>query len=156
MSAWRGSRGQGLAGHFGPLELAILDVMWSSGLSGSSDGMDVSACARRLDGGQAYTTVKTVMERLVVKELLARRKEGRQYVYWPRSSRREVEQRVAAEQVRQVVDGFGDLAVANFVRTVSGDADQLAQVRALLAGIADPSGTGAGKGESEGTAGVSA
>ncbi|MFF4156722.1 BlaI/MecI/CopY family transcriptional regulator [Streptomyces sp. NPDC001678] len=161
MSAWRGSRGQGLAGHFGPLELAILDVMWSSGsLDSSSGGMDVSTCARRLDGGQAYTTVKTVMERLVVKELLARRKEGRQYVYWPRSSRREVEQRVAAEQVRQVVDGFGDLAVANFVRTVSGDADQLAQVRALLAGIADPSGTGTGDGtgdgESEGTAGVSA
>ncbi|MEU3352259.1 BlaI/MecI/CopY family transcriptional regulator [Streptomyces sp. NPDC037389] len=150
MSAWRGSRGQGLAGHFGPLELAILDVMWSSG------ELDVSACARRLDGGQAYTTVKTVMERLVVKELLSRRKEGRQYVYWPSSSRREVEQRVAAEQVRQVVDGFGDLAVANFVRTVSGDADQLAQVRALLAGIADPSGTGAGKDESEGTAGVTA
>ncbi|MCC3776349.1 BlaI/MecI/CopY family transcriptional regulator [Streptomyces sp. UNOB3_S3] len=154
MSSWRGTRGQGLAGHFGPLELAILDVMWSSGSSSSSGEMDVSACARRLDGGQAYTTVKTVMERLVIKELLARRKEGRQYVYWARSSRREVEQRVAAEQVRQVVDGFGDLAVANFVRTVSGDADQLAQVRALLAGIADPS--GASNDESEGTAGVSA
>ncbi|MFF4224722.1 BlaI/MecI/CopY family transcriptional regulator [Streptomyces abikoensis] len=152
MSSWRGSRGQGLAAHFGPLELAILDVMWSSA------ELDVSTCARRLDGGQAYTTVKTVMERLVIKELLARRKEGRQYVYWARSSRREVEQRVAAEQVRQVVDGFGDLAVANFVRTVSGDADQLAQVRALLAGIADPSGEAgkAGRDDSEGAAGVSA
>ncbi|MFD8996053.1 BlaI/MecI/CopY family transcriptional regulator [Streptomyces abikoensis] len=148
MSSWRGGRGRGLAGHFGPLELAILEVMWSSA------ELDVSACARRLDGGQAYTTVKTVMERLVIKELLARRKEGRQYVYWARSSRREVEQRVAAEQVRQVVDGFGDLAVANFVRTVSGDADQLAQVRALLAGIADPSDE-AGEGEPGGAAGAS-
>ncbi|GGP72694.1 BlaI/MecI/CopY family transcriptional regulator [Streptomyces abikoensis] len=149
MSSWRGGRGRGLAGHFGPLELAILEVMWSSA------ELDVSACARRLDGGQAYTTVKTVMERLVIKELLARRKEGRQYVYWARSSRREVEQRVAAEQVRQVVDGFGDLAVANFVRTVSGDADQLAQVRALLAGIADPSDE-AGEDEPGGAAGASA
>ncbi|MFH8588116.1 BlaI/MecI/CopY family transcriptional regulator [Streptomyces celluloflavus] len=128
----RDARRQGLAAHFGPLELAILDVMWSKG------ELDVAGCVRHLDGGQAYTTIKTVMERLVIKELLDRRKEGRQYVYWPRQSRREVEQRVAAEQVRQVVDGFGDLAVAHFVRAVSGDAGQLAHVRALLAGIADP------------------
>lgn len=134
MSLGQDSRRQGLAAHFGPLELAILDVMWSKG------ELDVAGCVRNLDGGQAYTTVKTVMERLVVKGLLARRKESRQYVYWPQQSRREVEHRVAAEQVRQVVDGFGDLAVANFVQAVSGDAEQLAQVRALLAGIADRSG----------------
>ncbi|WP_190108177.1 BlaI/MecI/CopY family transcriptional regulator [Streptomyces cinnamoneus] len=147
MSSWRGTRRRGLAAHFGPLELAILDVMWSRG------ELDVTACVRHLDGGQAYTTVKTVMERLVVKGLLARRKEGRQYVYWPQQTRREVEQSVAAEQVRQVVDGFGDLAVANFVQTVSGDADRLAQVRALLAGIADPPG-GKGAEAADGTPGV--
>jgi len=122
---------QGLAAHFGSLELAILKVMWARGET------DVAGCARVLDGGQAYTTVKTVMERLVLKGLLDRRKEGRQYVYWPRQTRAEVEQRVADEQVRRVMDGFGDLAVANFVRAVSGDAEQLAHVRALLAGISD-------------------
>ncbi|MEV0265444.1 BlaI/MecI/CopY family transcriptional regulator [Streptomyces sp. NPDC050617] len=132
MSSWRKSQRSGLEGHFGPLELAILDVMWSGG------AMDVAECARRLGSGQAYTTVKTVMERLVVKSLLGREKQGRHYVYWPEQTRREVEQNVAAEQVRRVMDGFGDLAVANFVQTVSGDAEQLAQVRALLAGIAEP------------------
>ncbi|MEV0278730.1 BlaI/MecI/CopY family transcriptional regulator [Streptomyces sp. NPDC050610] len=131
MSSRRKSQRPGLEGHFGPLELAILEVMWSAGT------MDVATCTRRLGSGQAYTTVKTVMERLVVKGLLGREKEGRHYVYWPEQTRREVEQNVAAEQVRRVMDGFGDLAVANFVQNVSGDADQLAQVRALLAGIAD-------------------
>ncbi|MFK8851699.1 BlaI/MecI/CopY family transcriptional regulator [Streptomyces sp. Ac-502] len=111
--------------------MAILNVMWSAGT------MDVATCTRRLDSGQAYTTVKTVMERLVRKGLLGREKEGRHYVYWPERTRREVEESVAAEQVRRVMDGFGDLAVANFVQTVSGDADQLAQVRAMLADIAD-------------------
>jgi BlaI family penicillinase repressor len=147
MSSGRESERQGLAAHFGSLELAILNVMWAKG------ELDVAGCARYLDGGQAYTTVKTVMERLVIKGLLDRRKEGRQYVYWARQSRREVEQRVAAEQVRQVVDGFGDLAVANFVRAVSGDAEQLAQVRALLAGITDPpAGAGAPTDPPEGAA----
>ncbi|MBF6507776.1 BlaI/MecI/CopY family transcriptional regulator [Nocardia farcinica] len=122
---------RGLAAHFGPLELAILEALWGGG------EMDVAECVRRLRGDQAYTTVKTVMERLVVKGFLARRKEGRQYVYWPARPRAEVEQAVAAEQVRQLVDGFGDLAVANFVRAVREDADQLAQVRALLAEIED-------------------
>ncbi|RKT87261.1 Predicted transcriptional regulator [Saccharopolyspora antimicrobica] len=125
------SKRQGLAAHFGPLELAILDVLWSGG------EMDVAECVKRLRGNQAYTTVKTVMERLVGKGFLARRKEGRQYVYWPSRSRAEVEQEVAATQVRQLVDGFGDLAVANFVRAVRDDTDQLAQVRALLAEIED-------------------
>ncbi|MER7015745.1 BlaI/MecI/CopY family transcriptional regulator [Saccharopolyspora sp. NPDC000359] len=129
---------RGLAAHFGPLELAILEVLWGG------DEMDVAECLRRLRGNQAYTTVKTVMERLVVKGLLARRKEGRQYVYWPTRPRAEVEQEVAAEQVRQLVDGFGDLAVTHFVQAVRDDTDQLAQVRALLAAIEDEPGAAGG------------
>ncbi|WP_028935564.1 BlaI/MecI/CopY family transcriptional regulator [Pseudonocardia spinosispora] len=125
-----GSRPHGLAAHFGTLELPILEVLWAGG------ARDVADCVTRLSGDHAYTTVKTVMERLVKKGLLDRCKESRSYVYWPSQTRSEVEARLAAQQARQLVDGFGDLAVTHFVETVQTDSDRLTQLRRLLAGIA--------------------
>lgn len=98
--------------------------------------MDVAECAKRLDGDQAYATVKTVMERLVKKRLLDRRKESRAYLYWPVQSRAEVSAKFAAQEARYLVEGFGDLAVANFVKTVQGNSEQVAQLRDLLNAIA--------------------
>jgi BlaI family transcriptional regulator, penicillinase repressor len=131
MSVRRGTRPQGLAAHFGTLELPILEVLWACG------EMDVAECVKRLGGDHAYTTVKTVMERLAKKRLLGRRKESRSYVYWPTQSCSEVKARLAAEQVQQLVDGFGDLAVTHFIKAVQGRSDQLAQLRNLLASVAD-------------------
>ncbi|MBV8933616.1 MAG: BlaI/MecI/CopY family transcriptional regulator [Kutzneria sp.] len=131
MSPWKRKEGCGLASHFGSLELAILEVLWSRG------EMDVADCLRLLAGDQAYTTVKTVMERLAKKGFLGRRKHSRSYVYWATRSRVEVAEEIAAAQTQQLVEGFGDLAVTHFVKSVRGNPEQVAQLRDLLADIAE-------------------
>jgi BlaI family transcriptional regulator, penicillinase repressor len=83
-----------------PLELLCLNALWSLGEGNVKAVQAVVAQSRRL----AYTTIMTVLERLVRKGKLTRRKAGRSFVYAPETSRDAL--RRAA--IRELVDGFFD------------------------------------------------
>lgn len=84
----------------------------------------------RLNAGRgqelAYTTVMTVMARLAEKGVLARRREGRGYVYEAAVADS------AAIAVRNVVRDFGEAAMAHFVEEAKADPKALARLRRLL------------------------
>ncbi|UCD18499.1 MAG: BlaI/MecI/CopY family transcriptional regulator [Candidatus Zixiibacteriota bacterium] len=76
---------RGLEKFLGRLEAAIMEIMWASG------PMTVKR-ARYLLGEEhpyAYTTVMTVMNRLVEKRLLTREKKGHSFLYTPAISKKE-------------------------------------------------------------------
>jgi predicted transcriptional regulator len=83
-----------------PLELLCLRALWTLGEGAVKDVREAVCASRPL----AYTTIMTVLERLVRKGRLVRRKAGRAYVYVPSASREEMRQ-VA---VRELLDGFFD------------------------------------------------
>lgn len=83
-----------------PLELECLKVLWTLGEGNVKDVREVLTRNRNL----AYTTVMTVLDRLVRRGGVERRKVGRSFVYSPLVSR-EVLRRLA---VGQLVDGFFD------------------------------------------------
>jgi len=65
---------------FGPLELRVLDVLWSK---------SVAVCVRDIQPdfpGVAYTTLMTTLDRLFRKGTLRREKSGRAFFYAPKSS----------------------------------------------------------------------
>jgi predicted transcriptional regulator len=110
----------------GPLEAEVMEVVWAS-----NGPVSVRAALERLNNGRlqplAYTTVMTVMARLVEKEVLSRRREGRGYVY-------EASVSDAAEiAVRGVVREFGDAALAHFVDEAKADPKLLRRLRRLIA-----------------------
>ena len=61
---------------FGELELAILNIVEASGRVTVGDVLE------KLDGGNKYTTLMTVMSRLAEKGELEREKIGKSYEYW--------------------------------------------------------------------------
>ena len=63
-----------------------------------------------------YTTVATIMTRLVDKGLLQRSRTGKTDVYRPVYEREEFGRRVAMAAVRGLVDEFGDVALAHRVK----------------------------------------
>lgn len=75
----------------------------------------------------AYTTVMTVMNRLVAKNVLARQGERRRYVYEATASD------PAGLAVADVLRTHGDAAVARFVDEARADPGVLGRLRALLA-----------------------
>ena len=94
-----------------PLEMLCLKALWSLGEANVKEVREVVARSRPL----AYTTIMTVLERLVRKGRLSRRKAGRAFVYSLNASREEM--RRAA--IRELVDGFFDGSEEELLRFLS-------------------------------------
>jgi predicted transcriptional regulator len=82
------------------LELLCLRALWTLGEGNVKAVQQIVAESRPL----AYTTIMTVLERLVRKGMLARRKMGRSFAYAPQATR-EAARRAA---VRELLDGYFD------------------------------------------------
>jgi len=83
-----------------PLELLCLSALWSLGEGNVKAVQQIVAESRPL----AYTTIMTVLDRLVRKGMLARRKVGRSFTYAPQATR-DAARRAA---VRELLDGYFD------------------------------------------------
>jgi predicted transcriptional regulator len=107
----------------GALERAVMTVAWGR------DEFSVRDACADLDSSVAYTTVMTTMDRLFKKGLLARRKEGRAFVYRATATKRELEGAVATELVQSLIqrDGSEPLPVLSSLVDAVSDRD-----RALL------------------------
>jgi predicted transcriptional regulator len=83
-----------------PLELLCLNALWSLKEGNVKDVQRIVNATRPL----AYTTIMTVLERLLKKGKLERRKVGRAFLYSPTADREEM-RRTA---IRELLDSFFD------------------------------------------------
>ena len=79
----------------GPLEIAVMEVLWSRGES------NVHEVGQSLARPLAYTTVMTTLDRLYKKAILDRRKSERAFFYSPRMSRAAWDRQRAGELVAE-------------------------------------------------------
>lgn len=108
-----------------PLELLCLNALWTLGKGNVRDVQQVVARNRQL----AYTTIMTVLDRLVRKGKLSRNKEGRSYCYSPEASRDAL--RNAA--IQDLLEGFFDGSEAELMAYLA------RRPKALTAAVAAPS-----------------
>ena len=116
------------------LEAEIMDEVWR-GDGETTVKLVMEALNRKAKPPRAYTTYMTVMRRLNDKGLLDRTRTGRQDTYVPRLSREEYQELRAGAEVRGLVDEFGDVALADFAKSLSGlDPARRRQLRRLAGG----------------------
>lgn len=84
-----------------PLELLCLNALWSLEEGNVRQVQHIVARTRPL----AYTTIMTVLDRLVRKGNLARRKVGRAFVYSPQFSRDAMRHKAVRELLNSLFDG---------------------------------------------------
>jgi len=113
-----------------PLELECLKALWALREGSVKDVQEVVAQSRPL----AYTTIMTVLDRLVRKGRLARRKVGRAFLYAPQTSR-DTLRRVA---IRELLDGFFDGSEEQLLLFLKGTGQQAAAAVASSAPQAPP------------------
>ncbi len=104
MTGTRRDHPQGSKGgrrRFGELESEILGVLWASPIP-----LSPGAVRDAVGGDLAYTTVMTILVRLLAKGVIERSKVGRSYEYRPVVAEAEV----VAEQVRRLLDHGQDRA----------------------------------------------
>ena len=87
-----------------PLELVCLKALWSLGEGSVSDVRRIVSLHKPL----AYTTVLTLLDRLASKNIVARRKEGRAFVYAPQVSQDSVRRMAFREFLESYFDGSED------------------------------------------------
>ncbi len=110
---------------FGQLEQAILEQLWAHGPSTVREVL--SGLHRRV----AYTTVMTVMNRLVDQSVL-RRSNGTTgaFVYSTRASREDLTAALTRQTVDHLVRSYGDVALVQFLdRLDRVPADKLARLK---------------------------
>jgi predicted transcriptional regulator len=90
-----------------PLELLCLKSLWTLGQGNVKDVQQIVNQTRPL----AYTTIMTVLDRLVRKGKVSRLKVGRAYVYTPEASRDEMRRTAITE----LLDGFFDGSEQNLI-----------------------------------------
>jgi len=99
----------------GHLELTVMETLWERG------GGSVHEVVRWLNRPLAYNTVMTTLDRLYKKGLLKRCKQNRAYLYAPRLSRLEWQQKQAQDLVSGFLSGSqpaGELLVSCLVDAV--------------------------------------
>jgi predicted transcriptional regulator len=79
----------------GRLQAEVMRIMWSLGEATVEDVRGAQPRSRRA----AYTTIQTVMNRLVDRELLERRRRGKAFVYRPRYPESELVARSMRERL---------------------------------------------------------
>lgn len=113
----------------GELETAIMEIVWQRGEVTVREVQAALKPTRQL----AYTTVMTVMSRLVPKGILKVRRQGKTDYYCATGTRDDVLNHQAQRAVQNVLAHFGDAAIAQFVRELQAlDPDRLVALRSLL------------------------
>jgi len=110
---------------FAPLESEVMNAVWAA--TGTVSVREVlEALNAKRSAPLAYTTVMTVMNRLVAKKALIRSGQRRSYTYQATAND------AAGIAVREVIRAHGDAAVAHFVDQAGADPDIKRRLRALL------------------------
>ncbi len=109
------------------LQLAILHVLWECGEATTQEVH--SAMGER---GLALTTVATLLSRLEKRRVLAHRKEGRQYVYRPLVTEKEVRHSKVRELTASLFQGDPSELVRHLVRSNELDRGDLERMVAMI------------------------
>jgi predicted transcriptional regulator len=113
--------------HLGELEQAVMDILWKHQQATVREVMSLLSRTPPL----AYTTVATVMSRLVEKGLLLRTRSGKVDRYRPAYDSVEFSQRAAHTAVQHLVREYGDVALVQFAAALEGaDPERIAHLRA--------------------------
>lgn len=100
--------------HLGKLEQKIMDIVWQQGNCSTREVLVELQKEKKL----AYTTIATILNRLVEKDLLVRKVNGVRFTYTSAFSKEKYAKGVAQTFLKRFINSFGDTAVASFAESI--------------------------------------
>ena len=112
------------------LELEILKVLWDES---PLPVRDVRArLDERADRPLSHSSVITMLNIMVRKGYLRRRKEGKAFLFVPKVKKESVAGGIVGDLLSRVFNGSSSAMVMNLLETADLDADELAELRRLI------------------------
>lgn len=109
---------------YGVLEMSIMNTIWllqEQNEDANISVADVVDFLNNINTERAYTTIKTVMDRLVSKEILVRYKRGKKFFYKSTLDRIEASKKV----IETVSEQFFDGNYAQMLRFIENECEQV-------------------------------
>ena len=106
----------------GRLEIDILNSFWNLTKDNEDRDVSIQDVVDELSKNgvdRAYTTIKTVMDRLTVKSILVRYKVGKKFYYKATMNKKEM----SMDAVKTVVDQFFDGSYVSLLRFIEKECD---------------------------------
>src|SRR5688572_18693315 len=116
------------------VELELMTIVWRLGEASVAEVIAALPREREL----AYTSVSTILRILESKGVLEARREGRGHIYVPVLSRNAYEASAVQDVVTRVFEGAPVALVRQLVDNVDLSAEDLREIRKLLARIKEP------------------
>ena len=114
--------------HLGALQHAIMRVLWARGEATVAEVHEALAD----DAPRALTTVATMLSKLEKKGVVAHRRDGRQFVYRPLVTEREVRRSMVADLTEQLFQGDFSELVNHLIDEQAIREDELDRIRQLI------------------------
>ncbi len=110
------------------LELKVIKVLWKH------KEATVGEIREALKGDKDYaiTTISTVLQRFYKKDIVDYRKEGRQFIYRPLISEREIQSSMTSNLIEQLFDGKSSVLVNHLLEADSFEADELENLKKMI------------------------
>lgn len=96
----------------GALEQKIMEVLWSS-----PTPLKPSEVLAKIDGGQAYTTIMTVLKRMTDKKIVKREMKNRAYLYQAAQDKCSFAAESLDDLFNRLFSAYGEHAVTAFKKT---------------------------------------
>jgi len=95
----------------GPLEQAVMKCIWKMKICTARDVVNCLNTDRNI----AYSTIQTIMTRLVDKNLLKRTLQGKTHTYEPKQKKKNILQSAISQAMSSFINKFGEDALMAFV-----------------------------------------
>lgn len=115
--------------HPTPSELEVLRILWQRSPLSVREVMEVLNRGRP----RAYTSVMSLLNVMTEKGLLARKPQGRAFMYVPKAGRQKTMRRMLADLLGRAFEGSASLMVAHLLEEAHPSADELAKINRAIA-----------------------
>ena len=105
----------GLSRFFGPLEAKIMEIIWDA------NELSIKECSTRLelDKPMNFNTIMTVMNRLVEKDFLKKRHQGRLSLFQPVQSKEDFIKEQSKKITENLIEDFGGVVINHMLDSIN-------------------------------------
>ena len=111
-----------------PAELEVLRVIWERGPSTVREVMN----ALNHNRPRAYTSVMSLMNVMVEKDLLTQKPKGRAFVYSAKISQTRTQSEIVRDLLGRVFDGSASALVTHLLEQAKPDSEELDEIRRTI------------------------
>lgn len=120
--------------NLGPLEKKILEILWRIE---KGTARDVCTELEKAGKRKAYSTVRTILNRLMEKDVIVQKKDRKEgiYIYSPVASKKEFERRIVEKTFNDLLSNFGASTISYLTENLSESEEDVKKIKEKLRGM---------------------